>query len=213
VIENAESNALPSNWTKLTLADVAIWGSGGTPSRAISQYFEGDIPWIKTGELGPKYIRNADEYISEEAIKKSSAKIFPSGSVGIAMYGATIGKVSIWGIDASTNQACAVAQPYQEILNNEYLYYFLLSEKRGLIDAGKGGAQPNISQGILKEWPIPLPPTNEQHRIVAKIEALFSELDSKPPFGPPVTMLLSLSSCDFLIRSSYGRYIEMASAY
>jgi type I restriction enzyme, S subunit len=74
------------------------------------------------------------------------------------MYGATIGKLSIFGIDASTNQACAVAQPYKKLLNNEFLYYFLLSEKRGLIEAGKGGAQPNISQGILKEWPILLPP-------------------------------------------------------
>ncbi|MEN8133295.1 MAG: restriction endonuclease subunit S, partial [Pseudomonadota bacterium] len=89
----------------------------------------------------------------------------------------TIGKLSIWGIDASTNQACAVAQPYDFALSNEFLYYFFLSEKQDLIDSGKGGAQPNISQGILKGWPIWLPPFNEQHRIVAKIEELFSELD------------------------------------
>lgn len=92
------------------------------------------------------------------------------------MYGATIGKLSIWGIDASTNQACAVGV-CGEALNNEFLYYFLASEKRNLIKAGKGGAQPNISQGIIKEWPLNLPPLAEQHRIVAKIEELFSELD------------------------------------
>ncbi|HEB57403.1 MAG TPA: restriction endonuclease [Gammaproteobacteria bacterium] len=160
-----------------SLGDVATWGSGGTPSRKITEYYQGTIPWIKTGELGSKFIRFAEEKITEKAIRESSAKIFPKESVGIAMYGATIGKVSVWGIDASTNQACAVAQTHSYALNNIFLYYFLLSEKQNIIKAGKGGAQPNISQGILKEWPIFLPPLNEQHRIVTKIEELFSELD------------------------------------
>jgi type I restriction enzyme S subunit len=176
-MDNDKTMELPHTWLRVTLDYVAQWGSGGTPSRSIPDFYKGVIPWIKTGELGQKYIRCTDEHISEEAIKKSSAKVFPAGSIGIAMYGATIGKLSIFGVDASTNQACAVAQPYEKILNNEYLYYFLLSEKKNLIDAGKGGAQPNISQGILKDWLFSLPPLPEQHRIVAKIEALFSELD------------------------------------
>lgn len=159
------------------LGAVAHWGSGGTPSRRNPDFFSGTIPWIKTGELGDKFIHHASESISEEAINKSSAKIFPAGSVGIAMYGATIGKLSIFGINASTNQACAVANPKDGVLFNEFLYYYLLSERRALIDSGKGGAQPNISQGILKEWPIALPPIAIQYRIVAKIEELFSELD------------------------------------
>jgi type I restriction enzyme, S subunit len=172
-----EENEKPKGWVAAALDDVANWGSGGTPSRQMAKFYTGSIPWIKTGELGPKIIKLAEEHITEEAVKKSSAKVFPKGSIGIAMYGATIGKLSIWGIDASTNQACAVAQPYDLMLSNEFLYYYLGSEKRGLVEAGKGGAQPNISQGILKEWPILLPPLNEQHRIVAKIEELFSELD------------------------------------
>ena len=139
----------PHGWVETELGAIADWGSGGTPSRGNSKYFSGNIPWIKTGELGEKYIRSAEEFISEEAVKNSSAKIFPKGSVGIAMYGATIGKLSIWGIDASTNQACAVAKVRENILFNEYLYYFLFSEKNEFIKAGKGGAQPNISQGIL----------------------------------------------------------------
>ena len=93
------------------------------------------------------------------------------------MYGATIGKLSIWASDLSTNQACAVAQPHQELLHSEFLYYFLLSQKHSLIERGKGGAQPNISQGILRTYLIWLPPLREQLRIVAKIEELFSELD------------------------------------
>lgn len=172
----SDVSSIPKGWCNTSLEKTASWGSGGTPSRNVERYFQGSIPWVKTGELENKYIRETEEHISEEALKNSSAKIFPRGSVGIAMYGATIGKLSIWGIDASTNQACAVGIPTVAV-NNEFLYYYLLSERQSLIKAGKGGAQPNLSQGIIKEWPINLPPLNEQHRIVAKIEELFSELD------------------------------------
>jgi len=171
-------SVLPKGWTRTTLETVAIWGSGGTPSRKREDYFRGDIPWIKTGELGSKFIRGSDEKVTKEAIENSSAKIFPQGSVVIAMYGATIGKTSILGISASSNQACAIAQPIKEVLFNEYLYYYLLSQTRKFIDLGKGGAQPNISQTILKSYPILLPPLAEQQRIVDKIEELFSDLDS-----------------------------------
>ncbi len=177
MIKNRRLNPIPPGWAMTTLNEVATWGSGGTPSRKNPNYYNGAIPWIKTGELGPKYIRKTEEHISDEAIQRSSAKVFKAGSIGIAMYGATIGKLSIFRIDASTNQACAVAQPHTEILDTELLYYFLLSEKRNFIEAGKGGAQPNISQGVLKSWLFTLPPVNEQQRIVAKIEALFSEID------------------------------------
>jgi type I restriction enzyme S subunit len=170
-------DSIPVGWVKTSLGTVASWGSGGTPSRANKEYFSGDIPWIKTGELGPKFIRSAEEKLSTLGIEHSAAKVFPAGSVGIAMYGATIGKLSIWAIDASTNQACAVAWPISQLLFNEFLYYYLLSQHRGFVEAGKGGAQPNISQGVLKDWPICLPPLSEQRRIVAKIEELLSELD------------------------------------
>jgi type I restriction enzyme S subunit len=170
-------NFIPTGWIDTTLEKVAKWGSGGTPSRRNPAFYNnGHIPWIKTGELTSKYIRKTREHITDEAVKKSSAKLFPRGSVAIAMYWATIGKLSILGIDATTNQACAVAQPY-DFLNNEYLYHFLASEKKNLINAGKGGAQPNISQTLIKDWSFAPPPLNEQKRIVAKIEELFSELD------------------------------------
>ncbi|WP_334107779.1 restriction endonuclease subunit S [Methylobacillus sp.] len=171
-------NQLPAGWRRTTLGSIAEWGSGGTPSRRNSEFFRGNIPWVKTGELTGKYVRDSEEKISVEGLQKSSAKLFPAGSVGIAMYGATIGKLSIFAIDATTNQACAVAIPNKDMLHNEFLYYFLLSEKQKLIDSGKGGAQPNISQGLLKSWPIALPDVPEQKCIVAKIEELFSELDN-----------------------------------
>lgn len=169
---------IPSNWSKVSLADVASWGSGGTPSRKNPEYFVGTIPWLKTGELGEKYVRSTEEHISEAAVQNSAAKLFPKGAVCVAMYGATIGKASILGIEATTNQACAVGVPHSGVLDSEFLYYFLTSEKRGFINAGIGGAQPNISQGLIKSWPIPLPPLAEQKRIVAKIEELFSELEA-----------------------------------
>ncbi len=169
---------MPSGWVSTTLKSVAKWGSGGTPSRKNPAFYEGDIPWIKTGELKSKYIQETSEHITEEAVKKSSAKLFPKGSVAIAMYGATIGKLSILGINATTNQACAVAQPYN-FLFNEFLYYFLESEKRNLINAGKGGAQPNISQTLIKDWNFNLPPINEQKQIVTKIEELFSKIEEE----------------------------------
>ncbi|MES2952690.1 MAG: restriction endonuclease subunit S [Pseudomonadota bacterium] len=167
---------MPKGWAPATLQDVAIWSSGGTPSRSNPGYFSGSIPWLKTGELGPRVIYETEEHISEKAVGASSAKVFPKGSVAIAMYGATIGKTSILGIDAATNQACAVGIP--DATNSEYLYYFLVSQEKGFVDAGKGGAQPNISQGIVKAWPILLPPRAEQIRIVAKLEELLSDLDA-----------------------------------
>jgi len=171
-------SAVPASWMKVSLDEVAQWGSGGTPSRKNPDYFVGDIPWLKTGELGQKYIRQTEEKISQEAVNSSAAKLFPKGSVCIAMYGATIGKASILCIDATTNQACAVAQPLTGVLDAEFLYYFFISEKPRFIEAGIGGAQPNISQGLIKSWPFTLPPLAEQKRIVVKIEELFSELDA-----------------------------------
>lgn len=167
---------LPNGWASATLQDIATWSSGGTPSRMNPQYYSGEIPWFKTGELGPRVLYSSEEHISEQAVLDSSAKVFSKGSVAIAMYGATIGKTSILGIDAATNQACAVGFP--EATSAEFLHYFLVSQEKGFVDAGKGGAQPNISQGIIKAWPISLPSKNEQTRILNKLEELLSELDA-----------------------------------
>ena len=168
---------LPKGWAKCVLSDLAEWSSGGTPSRGNKAFFGGDIPWVKTGELSQKYIWDTEEKLTALGLEKSSAKVCPAGSVGIAMYGATIGKVSIWRIDAATNQACAVAQPFAGVTETNFLYHFLRSEKDAFVKKGKGGAQPNISQGLLKDWPVCLPPLNEQSRIVEKIEAMFERID------------------------------------
>ncbi|HBR4758359.1 TPA: restriction endonuclease subunit S [Klebsiella pneumoniae] len=169
---------LPEGWVVTNLQNIANWGSGGTPSRSYDEYYNGNIPWIKTGDLGPQLITEASEYITDAGVKNSSAKYFPKGSVAIAMYGATIGKTSILGIDATTNQACAVGSPIEGITSSIFLYYFLLNEKNAFIKKGKGGAQPNISQAVIKEHPLCLPPYAEQKIITEKLDTLLAQVVS-----------------------------------
>lgn len=165
----------PVEWFETTLDQIAEWGSGGTPSRKNSSYYGGDVPWIKTGDLGDKFVNQATEFITDEAVKNSSAKFFKKGSVIMAMYGATIGKTSILGIDATTNQACAVGTPIAT--STEFLYYFLRNEKDSFIAKGKGGAQPNISQQIIKAHTVYLPAFAEQQEIVRQLDIMLAQVE------------------------------------
>ena len=176
VPESEQPYKVPKNWCWTRMENIAQWGSGGTPSRKIPEYYNGDIPWIKTGELNDDDIFETEEHITQEAIFHSSAKLFPENTVAIAMYGATIGKVGILGIAATTNQACACGVS-NLLVNYKYLFYYARSQKDNFIKKGKGGAQPNISQEIIKSHEFPLPPLSEQHRIVDRIESLFAKLD------------------------------------
>lgn len=166
------------NWKKEPLGKNCKTTSGGTPSRKNQSYYQnGTIPWVKSGELENNIITTSEEFITEEGLLNSSAKIFPAGTLLIALYGATIGKLAFLGIDAATNQAvCGIFQ--NENVSLKYLYYYLLFQRPNLIKQGVGGAQPNISQTILKKLEISYPDSiTEQQRIVARIEELFSELD------------------------------------
>ncbi|TLD41536.1 MAG: Type I restriction-modification system, specificity subunit S [Candidatus Jettenia ecosi] len=171
-----DRNKIPASWEVVKLGKVCETTSGGTPSRKVTKYYGGKIPWVKSGELEHNIILDTEERITEEAIQNSSAKIFPKGTLLIALYGATVGKLAFLGIDAATNQAvCGIFK--NEIINSKFLYQYLFFQRPNLIGQSFGGAQPNISQTILKELEIPLPPLSEQHRIISKIEELFSELD------------------------------------
>ena len=170
------NNSDLGSWQLVRLGDICQTTSGGTPSRKELKYYSGNIPWVKSGELDKGLIVDTEEKISEEAVRNSSAKIFPKGTLLIALYGATIGKLAFLGIEAATNQAvCGIFE--NENIASKYLFHFLFFSKPGLVKQGIGGAQPNISQGILKDLKIPLPPVPEQHAIVSKIEELLSELD------------------------------------
>ena len=160
----------------MTLGEVGTWQSGGTPSRSNKTYYGGNIPWLKTGDLNDGLISDIPESITEEAVANSSAKINPAGSVLIAMYGATIGKLGILTFPATTNQACCACIEFNAI-TQLYLFYFLLSQRNGFIAKGGGGAQPNISKEIIVNTFIPLPPLSEQQRIVMEIEKWFALID------------------------------------
>ena len=175
--DNGHSEKLPQGWIWTTLGNIGVWQAGGTPSRSNKSYFAGNIPWLKTGDLNDSFIYEIPESITEEAVANSSAKINPIGSILIAMYGATIGKLGILTFPASTNQACCACVKYFAI-TQPYLFYFLLSHRKDFIAKGGGGAQPNISKEIIVNTAIPLPPLFEQQRIVQKIEELFSTLDN-----------------------------------
>lgn len=164
------------DWVEKELGEIVFTTSGGTPSRNNPDYYRGKIPWVKSGELDKGIIRDTEEKISEEAVKNSSAKKFPAGTLLIALYGATIGKMAFLGVEAATNQAiCGIFK--SEKINLNFLYYYLQFKKTELISQGTGGAQPNISQTILKKLNVPLAPLPIQRAIVSKIETLFSDLD------------------------------------
>ncbi|WP_341303610.1 restriction endonuclease subunit S [Pseudomonas sp. TMP25] len=199
---------LPAGWTATTLGDVANWGSGGTPSRSESSFYGGTIPWIKSGELNSRYVTSAEEHITEAAIIGSSAKIFPAGSVAIAMYGATIGKTAILGVDAATNQACAVGAPIEGLIGKELLYRLLQNEKESFIEKGKGGAQPNISQAVIKAHVIGLPPFAEQTRIAEKLDELLAQVDTLKARLDAIPALLKRFRQSVLAAAVSGRLTE-----
>ena len=167
---------IPETWKWISLGNVGKWGAGATPSRKVKDYYGGDIPWLKTGDLNDGMITDIPEYITELALKETSVKLNPVGSVLIAMYGATIGKLGILEVEATTNQACCACSTYEGIYN-KYLFYYLMSQRDRLRYMGSGGAQSNISKEKIVGYCFPLAPYAEQIRVVNAIETIFAELD------------------------------------
>ena len=166
---------IPDTWEWVRLGSIGDWGSGATPSRSIPEYYGGDIPWLKTGDLNDGYIEYIPENISRFALEKTSVRLNPAGSVLIAMYGATIGKLGILTFPATTNQACCACLPIE--ICNEYLFYFLMSQKVAFVKQSEGGAQPNISKKKIVATLMPLPSLAEQYRIVAKIKEVLQYIE------------------------------------
>ena len=165
---------IPSSWQWTRMGTIGDWGSGSTPQRGNPAYYGGDILWLKTGELNNGIVYDSEEKITDKALQECSLRLNKIGDVLIAMYGATIGKVAIAGREMTTNQACCGCTPYQ--IYNKYLFYFLIASKDAFIKKGEGGAQPNISREKLIHHLIPIPPIQEQYRIVEKLEFVIASI-------------------------------------
>lgn len=162
---------IPESWEWVRLGEIGDWGAGATPAKGNMDYYnKGNIPWLRTGDLNNGIVKDVEMRITEKALSECSLRKCNVGDVLIAMYGATIGKVAIAGIELTTNQACCACTPL--CLYNKYLFYFLQANKDVFIKMGSGGAQPNISREKIIYTLFPLPPLAEQHHIVEKIEEL-----------------------------------------
>ena len=140
---------LPDEWEWKKLGDLTTTTSGGTPKRNEKLYWGGNIGWLKSGELNDGYITNVEEYITDEGLTKSSAKLFPKGTLLIAMYGATAGKVSFLAFESSTNQAiCAVTLDDNRL--KYYFKFFIEDLYSHLVTLSSGSARDNLSQDMIK---------------------------------------------------------------
>ncbi|MCQ2592556.1 MAG: restriction endonuclease subunit S, partial [Treponema sp.] len=166
------------NWEYKKLGDVCETGSGGTPLKGHKEYYDnGNIPWLRSGEVCQKDITKSELYITEVGMNNSSAKLFPINTVLVAMYGATAGQVGILRFESTTNQAVCGIFPNEKTIP-EFIYYYFTFYKDKLVAQAVGGAQPNISQIKIANTIIPLPPLEEQKRIVKILDEKFAMLET-----------------------------------
>jgi type I restriction enzyme S subunit len=160
-------------WDTVQISQFCKTGTGGTPSRSnkMRYYENGTIPWVKSGELRENIITQTSEHVTDAALRETSIKLVPAGALLLALYGATVGRLGILGVEATTNQAVCHIIPDPKKANVRYLFHALSNQVPNLIARGVGGAQPNISQGIVKELALMLPPLDEQKRIAAILDA------------------------------------------
>ena len=199
---------MSSIYRSVAIEDFCFTGSGGTPSRANASFYQGHIPWVKSGELRECVILKTEENITEEAINESSAKMVPSGAILMAMYGATVGRLALLGIDAATNQAICNIRPDRNVADTGFVYRALEAKVPELISKAAGGAQPNISQDTIRKTRVFLPPLDEQKRIAAildKADALRRQRRQA------LALLDSLTQSIFL--EMFGDLIENAKSF
>ena len=168
---------LEEKYEKVKLGTVTTTTSGGTPKRNEKSYWGGKIGWLKSGELNNGYIAEVQEFITEEGLKKSSAKLFPKGTLLIAMYGATVGKLGILDIETTTNQAICGVLNDKNLFETKYMFYFFQKNKEKMLLDSTGGAQPNISQTYLKQLEIIFPPINIQQKTVTYLDEISQKIE------------------------------------
>jgi len=211
-IDNNFINDIPSTWIITKMKNIGEWGAGATPLRSNSLYYNGNIPWLKTGELNNDYVYNASEKITELALKECSLRINNPGDILIAMYGATIGKLGIAMCELTTNQACCGCSPFS-FIHNKYLFYYLMYLKDYFTSISFGGAQPNISKEKILETYIAFPNLEEQIKICNSIEKTFKIIDEIDTNYHDIKKYISITKQKildniFCENSSYKSYYE-----
>lgn len=171
----------PEDWVTERLGEHHSVASGGTPSRAVPEYWVGGtIHWVKTTEVNYNVISETSERVTQTGLDSSAAKVVPAGTVLLAMYGqgVTRGRVAVLGIDAATNQACAAIRSTGQVLNPRYLYHFLANQYEELRNLAHGGQQQNLNLDIIRDFPVSYPVhADEQQAIVDILDALDAKID------------------------------------
>lgn len=188
-----EIGLVPTKWQVRRLGEFARTESGGTPDRGRPEYYGGHVPWVKSGELRDGLVESTQEFLTQAGIDNSNAKVFPRGTLLVAMYGATAGKVGLLGIEASTNQAICAVFPDTAIVDPHYLFYALTWRRDALLGERYGGAQPNISQAILRNFQIPIPPRDEQIRIAEILSATDRKVAAAEARATKLSQLLEVA--------------------
>ena len=201
----AEHGKNTSGWKVYSLKDCCRIGSGGTPSRKNPEYYKGNIPWIKTGEIDWNEIDDAEEKISDSAIENSSAKLYEPGAVLVAMYGmgVTRGRAAILQVPAATNQAVCVLQPAEYLLN-KYLFYYFMCNYWDIREQAVGGNQLNLSGTIIGKFQISIPSLDEQTEIVRILDSLFVKEQQAKDAAEAVLEKIDLLKKSILARAFRG---------
>lgn len=166
----------PKGWPVSPIADLCAVQTGSTPRREERSYYDGGrIPWVKTGEVCGVHIGEAEEHITERAIRETNCKVFPVDTILVAMYGQgqTRGRAGLLKIPSATNQACAAILPSDKIVSI-YLYELLKTQYERLRAMGRGGNQANLNLGMIKSFLVPCPPLDMQAVFVSQVAAMES---------------------------------------
>lgn len=195
-----------TRWVYKKIKDCCKLGSGGTPSRKVPDFYKGDIPWIKTGEIEWNDIYDTEEKITQSAIDNSSARCYKPGVVLVAMYGmgVTRGKASILRVQAATNQAVCVLEPQSALLYNRYLLYYFMRNYWDIREKAVGGNQLKLSLTIIKELNIEIPPIDEQMKIVQILDNLFAKEQQTKEAAEAVLDQINLMKKSILARAFRG---------
>ncbi|GAB2668959.1 hypothetical protein GCM10027036_23250 [Flavihumibacter cheonanensis] len=221
LVAEAIFHDLNEKYPNKKIEEVADTTSGGTPLRGNHDYYGGNIPWVKSGELNDGFIDQAEEYITDKGLANSSAKLHPEGTLLIAMYGATAGKTAITRIKTATNQAICAVFP-KPCVERDYLFWFFKAHRYKFIEMSKGGAQPNISQTVILKTPLPIPEINIQKKIISILERVRKSNDLDLSFipeeyRPTVCKVFSsknnITSLEAELNNQYSLLIQLRQAF